>query len=276
MPEGFEAYVEAVPGEPLPHGLLGGCVPIVEATDVHQMLGTQHRSVSGAGTAPWEWCPPGPDQPATKAFTRAGICDARPVTVYAGTECSAIGFSFDEAIVLATDTLELGASRALEEWYMRNVLCTTAQDLTPVAGAVSVAQAVSVLENWLGVNYGGQGVIHAPAGAGAQFSRDTLAIPNWCGDDLCCIRTLTGNTVVLGSGYSVNVGPPACATAPDGEMWLYATGPLRIRRDAPVILPENSGQSINTRTNDRRALAEQTFVIESAICISAAVRAVIC
>lgn len=276
MPQGFESYVEAVPGEPLPHGLLGGCVPVVEATDVHQMLGTIHRSVSGAGTAPWEWCPPAPGQPATKGFTRAATCEASPVTVYAGVECSAIGFSFDEATTLASATLELGASRALEEWYMRNVLCTDSVDLTPAAGALSVAQAVSVLENWLGVNYGGEGVLHAPAGAGAQFSRDTLAMPEWCGGDLCCIRTLTGNSVVLGSGYSVNVGPPDCTAAPAGEMWLYVTGPLRIRRDAPNVLPENNGQAINPRTNDLRALVEQTYVIESAICISAAVRAIIC
>lgn len=276
MPTGFESYVEAVPGRPLPHGLLGGCIPIVDDSNMHHFLGTQHRAVSGAGTRQWEWCPPAPGQPATKAFTRSPICDARPVTVYAGTECSVVGMTFEESIALSVQTLELGGSRALEEWYMRE-LCQTAADLTPVAGALSVAQGVSVLENWLGVNYGGAGVIHAPAGAGAQFSRDHIADTDNCGPNAdCCLRTLTGNDVVLGSGYSVNVGPPGCTVAPDGEMWLYITGPLRIRRDPEIRLPDSEAESVNTSINNRRTLVEQTYVIESGICESAAVRVKIC
>lgn len=278
MPEGFEAFVEAVPGEPLPHGLLGGCVPIVDATDPHQLLGTQNRSVSGVGTAPWEWCPPGDNQPASKTFTRAGFCTFNPVTIYAGTECSAPVMTFEESKELSLQTLELGASRALEEWFMRNVLCSTAVDLTPATATdgLSAASALSTLENWLGVNYGGRGLIHAPAGMGAQFGRDTLAMPDWCGEDLCCLRTLTGNGLVLGSGYSVNVGPPDCTVAPSGQAWIYATGPLRIRRDQPNEIPPERAMAVNRLNNDQRTLVEQTFVIEGAICDVAAVRAIIC
>jgi hypothetical protein len=89
-------------------------------------------------------------------------------------------------------------------------------------------------------------------------------------------RTLMGNCLVFGAGYSVNVGPPTCTAAPAGEAWLYATGPVRIRRDVAALVPMSEGESVRARTNDRFALAESTFVVEIACCTSAAVRVTLC
>ncbi|MFF4292095.1 cupin [Streptomyces vinaceus] len=271
---GLRRYVEAVPGDPLPHGILTGCTTVIDVTDPHELLGTEWRPLSCADAHDTSWCPDDDESPGVipeKTFNRPGTCTAAPVTVYAGTECSAPGFSFAEAIRHARETLRMGEQRALEEWFAREVLCTIAEDLTPLAGALNIAQAVGLLEDWLGTEYGGRGVIHVPTGAGALLSHHQVVhlesgVP----------RTLVGNCVVLGAGYAANVGPPDCAPAEPGEAWLYATSPLRIRREAVDIIPDTDSQSVDIRTNDRRGLAERTFVVEIACCRAAAVRTVLC
>lgn len=272
---GLRRWVAPVPGNPLPHGLLSGCVDVVDVTDVHEMLGTEWRPLSCAEAHPAaEWCPDDgepPGVPVEKEFTRPGICNADPVTLYAGAECSAPGWTYQDAVRHARETLRMGEQRALEEHYMREVLCEIADDLTPAAGAVSIAQAVSILENALGTSYGGTGLIHAPAGAAALLSRYNLAFP-----DGNCLRTLLGNGLVLGAGYAVNVGPPGCTPADPGEAWLYGTSPVRVRRETPNTVPDTDRASVDTRVNDRRVLVERTFVVETACCDAVAVRTTLC
>lgn len=279
MPAGFRAEVPPIAGQPSPYGLLGGCVEVVTTNDLHQLNGTDMLPVSCADSNLWYQCdgqqaPTTPTNPASKTFDRPGTCTFEPVTVYKGVECSTFGLSYDEMQARALEGLQLGEQRALEEDVMRRQLCAmaTGNDLTPVTGPLHIAQGVGALESWLATNYGGAGVLHVPAGAAGLLAMHRLAELNDEGHP----ETLMGNCVILGAGYAVNVGPatpPAtgCTTAPAGEAWLYITPPVRVRRDAP-FLADVVGQGINTRTNDRRALAETTFVTEFACCTAAAVR----
>ncbi|MFJ5037949.1 cupin [Streptomyces parvulus] len=271
-PASYRRYVEAVPGSPLPHGLLGGCADIVDVTDPHELLGTEWRPLSCSEAHDTTWCPPeGEPEVPPKTFDRPGVCSAAPVTIYAGSECSTMGWTYEEAQRHARETLRMGEQRALEEWFLNEVLCPTAEDLTPDAGAISIAQGVAALETWLGTEYGGAGVLHMPVGVGAL-----LGCCNVVHLDGGAPRTLVGNCVVLGAGYAVNVGPPDCTVADPGEAWLYATSPIRIRREAADVVPDTDAASVATRTNDRRVLAERTFVVEVACCRAAAVRVTLC
>lgn len=269
---GLRSRVEAVPGTPLPHGLLGGCTDVIEVTNPHELLGTEWVPLSCSEAHDTTWCPPeGDPEVPPKTFERPGSCTAPPVTIYAGSECSTFGQSYQEAVRHAEETLRLGEQRALEEWLMREVLCEIGEDRTPAAGAVSIAQGIGALETWLGTEYGGTGLLHVPVGVGALLG--------------CCNvvhlvdgapETLVGNCVILGAGYAVNVGPPDCTVPDPGEAWLYATSPIRVRREAPVTVPASDGESVAIRTNDRRILVESTFVVEIACCRAAAVRVTIC
>lgn len=90
---GLRRYVEAVPGDPLPHGLLGGCTEIIDVTDPHELLGTEWRPLSCSEAHDTTWCPDD-ESPGTvpeKTFNRPGICSAAPITIYAGAECSTFG-----------------------------------------------------------------------------------------------------------------------------------------------------------------------------------------
>lgn len=269
---GMRRRVEAIAGTPLPHGILSGCTEIIDVTDVHELLGTDWMPLSCSEAHDWDWCPEDPPPtPALKAFDRVGSCTAAPVTIYAGATCNPIGWTYAEATAHAREALRMGEQRALEEFFMREVLCVIGEDLTPAAGAVTIAQGVGALEDWLGTEYGGQGVIHVPAGAAAL-----LGCCNVVHIDAGNARTLMGNCVIMGSGYAGNFGPPDCLPADPGEAWLYATSPLRIRREAPVIVPGTDGESVRITTNDRFVLAERGFVVEIACCRAAAVRITLC
>lgn len=278
---GLRVLVPPIIGQPSPHGLLGGCIPVVTATDGHVFNGTDMMSSSCATANAWQDCPstdPGGfpwTNPAAKTFDRIGSCTFEPVTAYAGAECSPIGLTFRELQDRAMQQLILGEQRVLEDWFMRRFLAnaTHTTDLTPVAGAVHIVNGTGILENALATEYGGQGIIHAPIGTASLLSMHQQV--SFGGED-SCPSTLAGNGVVLGAGYAANVGPatpPAAPpVAPAGEAWLYITPPMRIRRDDRVMVTQQQSQGFNPAINDQRALAETTFVAETACCKSWAVR----
>lgn len=279
---GLRALVPPITGEPSPHGLLGGCIPVAIAADGHSLNGTDMLSEACAGAHPWQNCPTDTagefpwTNPVEKIFDRVGYCSFEPFTAYAGAECSTFGISYAEAGDRAMRQLELGEQFVLENWFMTRWLAnaTHTVDLTPGAGAVHIVNGIGILESWLGTNYGGQGVLHVPIGTASLLAmhhqvRDGIT-------DETCPETLAGNSVILGAGYGANVGPatpPAVpAVAPVGEAWLYITPPMRIRRDTPTLVMNREWQGIDTNVNDRRSLAETTFVPEVACCKAAAVR----
>jgi hypothetical protein len=270
--------VPAIVGEPAPHGLLGGCVPVVTATDVHHLNGTDVMATSCATAHPWQDCPEegnGWTNPEAKIFDRLETCTFEPMTAYAGAECSVIGLSFEELRAAALDQLARGEQAAVEDWFMRRWLVddTHTVDLTPPAGAVHIVNGIGLLESWLGTEYGGQGLIHAPIGTASLLAmhRQT-AFPT----DETCPTTLAGNSLILGAGYAANLGPTTLPTppepAPAGEAWLYITPPMRIRRDERYIAQSQRWMTVDTVVNDQRVLAESTFVTEVACCMAAAVR----
>lgn len=275
---GLRALVPPITGEPSPHGLLGGCIPVVNATDSHHLNGTDLLPASCGAAHPWVDCPDpatGWTNPAEKVFDRPEQCSFEPVSIYAGFECSAIGTSLEEARQNAMAQLVRGEQAALETHFMTRWLAdaTHTVDVTPAAGAVHIVNGVGILEAWLASNYGGQGIIHAPIGTASLLSMHRTVD---FGSEETCPSTLAGNSVILGAGYSANLGPavpPAAPVpAPAGEAWLYITPPMRIRRDDQFLVPQRRELSYNTQINDVIALAETTFVPEVACCTAAAVR----
>lgn len=272
---GLRAEVGPILGSPSTRGLLGGCVDVVVTDDVHELNGTEVPAYACSPANPWQDCPDPDDgwtNPVAKIPDRADWCSFEPVTAYKKVECSTIGFGFEEAQNAALTGLELGEQYVVEEWFMRRGLSWLANgnDLTPGA-AVHIVSGIGLLETWLSVNYGGNGVIHVPVGAASLLGKHHQFDPGFD-----CLTTWAGNTVVLGGGYSANVGPalrPAAgAEAPAGEAWIYATPPMRIRREVAHNVIDQEWSGLNTLVNDRTALAEATFVPEVACCTAAAIR----
>ncbi|QBZ73501.1 hypothetical protein SEA_MISCHIEF19_16 [Streptomyces phage Mischief19] len=270
---GLRMTVPPIAGEPSPHGILGGCIEVVSDSDPHAFNGTQFLSLSCADANPWYDCPPdgsGLTNPVDgKVFDRPRSCGFDAVTAYAGVQCSTFGLTYDEARSRAMTQLAMGEQRVVEQHLLKNFLAkATTVDLTPVAGPLHIAQGLGVLEMWLGQNYGGQGVVHAPIGTAALLSMHSLVD---FATEQSCPTTLAGNSIVLGAGYSDNLGPDGTAAAA-GSAWLYITPPMRVRRTEPFLVQNAEWQTVNTRNNDRVALAESTFVPEVSCCMAAGVR----
>ncbi|MBA9005950.1 cupin [Thermomonospora cellulosilytica] len=267
-PAGMQRRVEAIGGRPLPYGILGGCTTVLDVTDPHELLGVEWMALGCCPVLDTDWCPPeespgeespGAESPGAppggKHFCRPLPEAAQPVTVYTGVECSTPGWSYEEAVAHVRAALELGEQQAVESAFWRYHLAPRAADLTPAAGAVSLAEGVAALEGCLAELYGGIGTLHVPAGAAAL-----LGCCNLAHRDGASLRTLAGNCVIVGSGYSaVNSGPDG-TPAPAGEVWLYASGPVVVRRGPIDVIPDRPGASIDRRYNDRRVLAERTYV----------------
>lgn len=276
-PAGLRRYVQAIGGTPLRHGILGGCTDIIDVTDMHELLGVEWLALGCCPVRDTDWCSeesPGDESPGAgssppKTFCRPEIEHAVPHSVYAGIECTPIGWSHDEALDHVRALLELGEQRALEEAFWRDTLSAQAIDLTPAEGPVSIPTGVAALEGCLAESYGGAGTLHVPAGVAALLGRDTI---------LTLIDgapvTMAGNCAVIGAGYSINTGPGGIPADP-GTAWLYITGPLQIRRSPVDVIPPERAQAIDTRYNDLRLLAERTFVVGTT-CTICAIQIVLC
>ncbi|GAA2946071.1 MULTISPECIES: cupin [Streptomyces] len=259
-PSGMRRTVEAIPGTPLPHGILGSCATITDVADEHELLGVEWLALGCCPVHDTDWCSdesPGAGSSPPKEFCRPEVEHAVPHTVYAGAECSTMGWSYEEARQHVLATLELGEQRAIEEAFWRDDLASRAVDLTPPGGPVGMAQGVAALEGCLAESYGGIGTLHVPAGAAALLGCCNILRETDDGG----LRTLAGNCAVIGAGYSaVNSGPDGMPAEP-GTAWLYISGPLHIRRGPIDIIPDRAGPAIDIRYNDLRVLAERTFVV---------------
>ncbi|WP_433518843.1 hypothetical protein ACQP2T_27055 [Nonomuraea sp. CA-143628] len=133
------------------------------------------------------------------------------------------------------------------------------------ADALSLLAAIAALEAYLGANYGGRGVIHAPRLAGAHIAHAQLAA--WAG---ATIRTLLDNAIAFYSG-SPNTGPDG-SPAPAGTAWLYVTGAVFIRSGPVLIIPNAVVAGFNRATNEVLMIAEREYVV-GWDCVHAAVLA---
>lgn len=274
MAAGLRKYVEAIPGEPLPHGILNACTDVRDVDDVHELLGVEWLALGCCPVHVWrDPCfndeSPGDESPGAmprKEFCRPQLEHAEPITVYAGAECSTLGWTYAEARAHAEASLELGEQQAVEAGFWSSRLAMTATDLTPAEGPVNIAQGVAALEGCLAEQYGGGGTLHVPAGAAALLGCCNLVRENPATGSL---RTLAGNCVIIGAGYSaMNTGPGGIPAEP-GTAWLYITGPVVVRRGPVDTIPDRPGPSVNIKTNDRKVLVERTVVVATTCTVCA-------
>lgn len=279
MAAGMRKLVQPIPGTPLPHGILNACTTVEDVQDQHELMGVEWLAL---GCCPvLEWHDPclteesageeSPGERPEKHFCRPTVEHASPITLYSGAECGALGWSYEEAVAHAKATMALGEQHGLEAAFWSGRLTTDVVDLTPAAGPVSPAQGVAALEGCLAESYGGQGILHVPAGVAALLGCCNVLTENPATGSL---RTLAGNCAIIGAGYSAqNTGPGGIPAEP-GTAWLYITGPVHIRRGPLDVIPDRSA-SVNIRTNDRRVLVERTYVVGTT-CTVCAVQVVTC
>lgn len=177
--------------------------------------------------------------------------DADPFMVVAGVQCG-MGALKDQGRAQAA--LAAAEPRLVERTFERGAILpalVSASTVTLNGGtAVKAKRAVGLLETYLRSNYGGTGVLHA-----APILAEYLAPTK----DGAVLRTKLGTPIAFGSGYT-GPNPTTGAAAPAGQVWLYATGAVTVRRTA-VQTPGDRAEEFDRATNQVLMIAERGVMV---------------
>jgi len=216
---------------------------------------------------------------------------ATPFTPYVRFDCSPVGN--EEAVRIATEALG-----RTEEWQVEYAFWTglvdgkslafphlaatvevldadgvVLQDVaSPVAtgAALDVVTGLGLLEEGLANCYGGRGVIHVPVRLLPTLIRHDLVEPVGgrspnSGQFGQRLETAAGNLVAVGAGYP-GTGPDGTNPGPTAA-WMYATGPVFMRRSDVKVTPFAS--AVNRDINMIEMIAERTYVLGFDCCLLA-------
>lgn len=148
--------------------------------------------------------------------------------------------------------------------------------------ATSFWDGVRILEQAIGET-GRLGLIHCSPGllsaAAAKYGWNY-----WHDDAGQVIRMISGTPVIADAGYSDGSTPLGHAAATAGQEWIYATGPIDVRRSEIFTTPDNvaqavdrgSGGATNSRSNSITYRAERYYLIDWDTELHAAVLVDIC
>jgi len=247
--------------------------PVVDGNAERWENGIQYQVSTCVETKTWAvTCGTDPER-ADKTFDQTfDLVEGTPFVSYLGVQCALPGHTLEEYSANVFNALDLCEQRTVERTFWtgdqgndphlangvydavtnpNGVHVLADSNLTPLG----VMQGVAALEDWLGNNYCGVGVLHAPRGLApyaANFRLIDGTNPR--------LNTPLGTHWAFGAGYSVNTGPDG-TTAEAGTAWIYATGQVNVWRSQIWMQPGDLEQAFNRRTNDVEIIAERAFVI---------------
>lgn len=184
-----------------------------------------------------------------------------PVTLYVPVSCTSKGMSPDEFAERAGRVLEITQSYGVEKALaagvsgLSNPYLSDANMATPAgATAVSARVGLSYLEEAIAAT-GRGGLIHVtPAVA------DALQPIRVTDDPTVPLYTGAGTPIAVGAGYD-GITPHGQSAPSATKDWIYASGPVEVRIDSGVTLPE-FGEALDRTMNDVTYRAEKVAVVE--------------
>jgi hypothetical protein len=195
---------------------------------------------------------------------------ASPFTVYGHFSCQPAGWSFSVAQDKATEHLLAREEQRVEQAFWTGDLGNTPALEDPatikLAGgtAMSPAAALSLLEDFVGSEYGSLGVIHMTRGTAVVLLAADLLIS--AGGRL---TTALGTPVAAGAGYPGS--GPAGEPSGNGQVWMYASPAVFGYRSEPFTSSNNPGDLFDRGVNNLMAVAERTYLLGFDPCGVAAV-----
>jgi hypothetical protein len=260
----FSPSVEVEPPEIVPYryGLLSAA-QLIEGGGRWELGGVNYTT-AGCPNGTDEWittCPVEPPSPgpSPEKTVPSGLnqVEGKPFMLYDGASCYPhTGRTEEELRQLAVANLATGEQQKLEEKFWEQMRAT-ATTVAPPAGAAqwdNFCLALGTLDDLLAKAHGGIGVVHSPRFMIGLATNRFLTRRN--GGQLL---DPADNPWAFGAGYNLK-GPPLAGDtdnlAPAGQVWIYATGPVVLRR-AEI----QSHTTFGIRDNERRALAERSYVL---------------
>ncbi|MFG2225382.1 hypothetical protein [Streptomyces sp. NPDC048644] len=262
-PPGARTEVDPPPIEPYTYGLLT-TAQVITGDGRWQAAGVEYPTNACAqGGYVLGSCPVPAGDGATshdKPITGAPewVEGSGPFTVYARTECNAVGFAAASETALAR--LRIAEAREVERFFSSQVLGASDPRLPVGSGPVPLLVALGALEQDAALFYAGQPTFHLPRWVQPWFTRDRLVSQQGP-----LLRTELESPVVFGGGYYDVPTAPAAPAPAAGQFWLYATGSVRAFRSAPF-----AHEAFDPPTNTRIAIAERTYALDHDCYVAAA------
>lgn len=238
---------------------------------------------------PWDANGTGSDFVTKNTGTGVELPDFGPLTVYLGEQCSTFGIwggglseaqAQDRFVARATAALDAVESAGLEKELMGGGalglnphLADGNGDFLNGSAVTSLVNAIALLENAIAAT-GRAGWIHMSPGAALVASgRHILWRDDRGPGGQPVLRTVNGTIVIPGYGY-VGESQPDGKAAPTGtQEWIYATGPVEVRRSELVLLPGTVAQALDRDTNTIVYRVERYYVLDWDVQLQAAVLA---
>ena len=257
MPITPPALVLGAPRVPTPFGMFGA-VSFRSGTDRWE-LGATYETLTCdplGVIGPPEWA----NTPGLPLVLPKGAPSGTslPFTVYGHFRCSPIGWTPENAQSRASQHLLAREEQTVEKAFWNGASGNTPslQGATPLAAGVGVdpVHGLGLLEEFIAINYGSQGVIHLTlATATTLFSRQTLEVRG------TKLVTRLGTPVIAGSGYTgtgpTNVAPLA------SQAWAYGSPALFVYRSDIATSSNRSGDLLDRGVNNLYAVAERTYLL---------------
>lgn len=191
------------------------------------------------------------DKPVAEGLNH--VTSPGPFTVYARSECNAVGFNDPEAT--ARRRVAMIENREVEHFFSRFVLGAVGARLPAGATAIPIKQALGTLEADAALFYGGTPTLHAPRWTNPYFRNRNLLQANR--ETRPVLRTGLESRTAFGGGYYDNPFDPATPPAA-GTFWLVATGTVRVWRSEVFV-----NETFTEATNLRAAIAERTYLLDT-------------
>lgn len=207
------------------------------------------------------------------------------MTVWVAETCSSFGIfgeglsaaeAQDRFVARASSVFGAVESTAVEREFLAGDVLGTQPFLADGDGtfpAASTAQTVvegfALLEAEIAAS-GRRGLIHiSPAVAIAASYRRILFEDARAG----VLRTINGTTVVPGAGYQdASVHPAGKSAASGTQEWIYATGPVDVRRSETFVIPGDLSQALDRATNTITYLVERAYAVDWDTVVQASVK----
>lgn len=241
-----------------PKGGLFGVATIIDDPDPHLGLGAEYETdVAGSAQVltdncttefPATPCNPDGDPDLLTATTQVSVeGDSFVVTTLIA--CNPIGTTPERMRERAAAALAMREQRAVEA-YLQSLLLATTTDLTPGGGAPTIDVGVGLLEEWIGANYSGLGLLHMGRRATTCAITRRAAFPG----DSGAVATGQGTPIANGTGYS------GLVLAVSGQVTLRR-GPVIVAYAPPMPLYTVTIDAVDEdRCAPARATARRTYV----------------
>lgn len=251
-------YVTAPGTTPYRYGLFSAAAVIdpVDQREFHAGVQWEPQCVDApAATTPA--AASDPDRPAKTLPDTVDLAQAGVIRLYTG--LSGPSVARDDLLDRARQKLGLVEQQSLEHYAWIGDAGTTpylaAPDTEVLAGSdvtpVALPTGVGLLEAFIADRTGVLGVLWAPRWTAGWFATELLAKAE--GPRL---TAPLGDPIVF--AQTTGVGPGGVAPAA-GEAWLYATGPVMVRRSA--VFQPRLAEALDRRTNEVFAVAERFYTV---------------